>query len=104
MSFGKYTKRLFGVLIALSLLVILACGSAEEADPTATPTATPIPAMPTFDVGQPTPTPPPPAPGEPTPTPVTSVPAPADTPTPVPVPGEEPEYGGVVNLPPNGQC
>jgi peptide/nickel transport system substrate-binding protein len=104
MSLGKYTKRLLGLTIGIGLLAILACGPSEEAEPTATSTATPIPAMPTFDVGQPTPTPPPPAPGEPTPTPVTSVPAPADTPTPVPAPGDQPKYGGVVNLPLTGNA
>ena len=107
MSLGRYTKRLLGVTVGIALLALLACSSAEEADPTATPTATPIPAMPTFDVGQPTATPVPPAPGEPTPTPapgVTSVPAPAATPTPVPAPGEEPQYGGVVNLPLTGNA
>ena len=119
MSLGKYTKRLLGLTIGIGLLAILACGPSEEADPTATPTATPIPPMPTFDIGmptptpqplapgQPTPTPPPPVPGQPTPTPapgVTSVPAPADTPTPVPAPGDQPKYGGVVNLPLTGNA
>ncbi len=102
MSLGRYTKRLLGLTVGIGLLAILACGPSEEADPTATPTATPIPAMPTFSL-EPTATPVPAT--QPTPAPgVTSVPAPADTPTPVPAdPGPEPQYGGVVNLPIAGE-
>lgn len=101
MSLGRYTKRLLGLTVGIGLLAILACGPSEEADPTATPTATPLPAMPTFSLEQPTATPVPAA--TPTPAPgVTSVPAPADTPTPVPDLGPEPQYGGVVNLPITG--
>ena len=45
---GKLARRLLAVGIAVGLLTVLACGSAEEATPTATPTATSIPALPTI--------------------------------------------------------
>ncbi len=69
---GKLVRRLFAVGIAVGLLTVLACGSAEEATPTATPTATALPALPTV-VAEPTAT------AEPTPT--------MDT-------GDQPQYGG----------
>ncbi len=68
---GKLARRLLAVGIAVGLLTVLACGSAEEAEPTATPTATPLPALPTV-VAQPTAT------AEPTMAPT----------------GDEPQYGG----------
>ena len=68
---GKLARRLLAAGIAVGLLTVLACGSAEEADPTATPTATPLPALPTV-VAQPTAT------AEPTMAPT----------------GDEPQYGG----------
>ena len=68
---GKLARRLLAVGIAVGLLTVLACGSAEEAEPAATPTATPLPALPTV-VAQPTAT------AEPTMAPT----------------GDEPQYGG----------
>ena len=68
---GKLARRLLAVGISVGLLTVLACGSAEEADPTATPTATPLPVLPTV-VAQPTAT------AEPTMVPT----------------GDEPQYGG----------
>jgi peptide/nickel transport system substrate-binding protein len=50
---GKLVRRLLAVGISVGLLTVLACGSAEEADPTATPTATALPALPTV-VAEPT--------------------------------------------------
>ena len=50
---GKLARRLLAVGISVGLLTVLACGSAEEATPTAVPTATPLPALPTV-VAQPT--------------------------------------------------
>ena len=44
---GNLARRLLAVGIAVGLLTVLACGSAEEATPTATPPATAIPALPT---------------------------------------------------------
>lgn len=69
---GKLVRRLLAVGISVGLLTVLACSSAEEAEPTATPTATPLPALPTV-VAQPTAT------AEPT----------MAAPT-----GDEPQYGG----------
>ncbi len=69
---GKLARRLLAAGIAVGLLTVLACGSAEEAEPTATATATPLPALPTV-VAQPTAT------AEPTMAPPT---------------GDEPQYGG----------
>ena len=68
---GKLARRLLAMGIAVGLLTVLACGSAEEAEPAATPTATPLPALPTV-VAQPTAT------AEPTMAPT----------------GDEPQYGG----------
>ena len=68
---GKLARRLLAAGIAVGLLTVLACGSAEEAEPTATATATPLPALPTV-VAQPTAT------AEPTMAPT----------------GDEPQYGG----------
>lgn len=68
---GKLARRLLAAGIAVGLLTVLACGSAEEAEPAATPTATPLPALPTV-VAQPTAT------AEPTMAPT----------------GDEPQYGG----------
>ena len=94
MSLGKYTKRLFGVLIAFSLLIMLACGSAED-EPTPTPAqVAPVPtptiiAGPTIVLPTPTPT---------TPAGVTAAPQPTNTPTAAPLPGEQPVYGGTINM------
>ena len=69
---GKLARRLLAVGIAVGLLTVLACGSAEEAEPEATATATPLPALPTV-VAEPTAT---------------------AEPTMAPPSGDEPQYGG----------
>lgn len=84
--------------VLAALLLIVACGSAEET-PTPAPTPTSAPDAPAA-----TPTSAPAAPGDPTPTPqppspgVTAVP----TPTSVPVPVEQPKYGGALTMPTSG--
>ena len=79
---GKLARRLLAVGIAVGLLTVLACGSAEEAEPTATPTATPLPALPTV-VAQPE---------------ATAVP----TPTEAMAMDDEPQYGGRIGKPERG--
>ena len=69
---GKLARRLLAAGIAVGLLTVLACGSAEEAEPEATATATPLPALPTV-VAEPTAT---------------------AEPTMAPPSGDEPQYGG----------
>ena len=84
--------------VLAALLLIVACGSAEDT-PTPVPTPTSPPEAPAA-----TPTSAPAAPGDPTPTPqppspgVTAVP----TPTSVPVPEEQPKYGGALTMPTSG--
>ncbi len=78
---GNLARRLLAVGIAFGLLTVLACGSAEEATPTATPTATAIPALPTV-VAEPQ---------------ATAVP----TPTEAMAMGDEPVYGGRIGKPEN---
>jgi peptide/nickel transport system substrate-binding protein len=78
---GKLARRLLAVGIAVGLLTVLACGSAEEATPTVTPTATAIPALPTV-VAEPQ---------------ATAVP----TPTEAMAMGDEPVYGGRIGKPEN---
>ena len=78
---GNLARRLLAVGIAVGLLTVLACGSAEEATPTVTPTATAIPALPTV-VAEPQ---------------ATAVP----TPTEAMAMGDEPVYGGRIGKPEN---
>ncbi|MFH1141180.1 MAG: ABC transporter substrate-binding protein, partial [Chloroflexota bacterium] len=96
MSVQPVHAKLLGGVLALGLLVILACGPSEKVTPTPTlprPTPTvaqvPLPVLPT---ATPTPTPVPPG--------VTAVPQPTATPTSTPtlLPGEKPIYGGTVTM------
>ena len=78
----------------LLVLLLIACGGAEEATPTpsapSAPTATPtifVPQVPALPTATPTP-----LPG------VTAVPQATATPTSLPLPGEDPQYGGVLRF------
>ena len=97
MRYSTMFRRLSGALIALTLLVVMACGGAEEATPTpAAPTVpSPTPTVPSIvapTVAPPTATPTAAAPGE-----VVAQPTATNTPTPVPA-GDQPKYGGVINI------
>ena len=51
MSSGRLVKRILGVAVAVGLLAILACGSSDDSTPTAVPTATALPSLPTIAPG-----------------------------------------------------
>ena len=84
-------QLLVRLMIGAALLLMLACGTAEEATPTSSaPTPTPtlfvpaVPAVPVLATATPTP-----LPG------VTAVPTATSTPVPV---GDQPKYGGVLRF------
>ena len=91
-------RRILGIVVAVGLLAVLACGTSEEDTPTPRPTNTPLPVFPTFTLpatATPTATAVPPG--------VTAVPQPTATSTSTPVAtGEQAIYGGIVNLPLTG--
>ena len=89
-------RRILGIVVAVGLLAVLACGTSEEDTPTPVPTSTPLPVFPTFALPTATPTATAVPPG------VTAVPQPTATSTPVPPAGEQPVYAGTINLPLTG--
>ena len=75
--FDLRLRYFLGVGLAMALLFVLACGPSEEDTPT------PVPPTPTIQ-------PPPPL--------VTATPTPSMQDTPTPPPGDQPQYGGSINI------
>ena len=90
-------RRILGIVVAVGLLTVLACGTSEEDTPTPVPTNTALPVFPTFALpatATPTATAVPPG--------VTAVPQPTATATSLPPAGEQAVFGGTINLPLTG--